>query len=432
MLVPGGWRTAIAVVLMVLSLAGTASSAGNSGVTIQIGHRWDAANKFHMGLQQAADIFVNTYPNTTVEVAPGWTEDKYKVAVAVGEAPDAYVLWDAPTWGEGGYIQPLDTLNAKYGVKREGFIPAVWDMSVWRGSVYALQLQTDPNFGLVWNKRLFAEVGLDPERAPRTVQEFDQYFKRLTEFASDGTATRIGMVPWTLTGGNANTVFTWGWLFGGEWYDYNAGRATAHEPGNIKALEYLTEYWERYEPARAALSQGLATGMNRFTSGREVMQLMTPSNTFLTMKSNPDMSIGLARMFNNPEAGVENATWVGGWGIGLTSGTKVAEAAYQFMRFITSGSAGVAAFCEAGQWMPGSIGTPYFRNLGRDPQWRVFAETIVNATKYRPAIPALGLYTTRLGQLFPQVLRRQVTPGGAMEELSRQIDAEMAEKYGVF
>lgn len=421
------WRIVVVALIVVLSVIGTASAASQKTV-IHIGHKWDEAYKFHLALVAAAQAFEARNPNISVEINPGWTDDKYKIAVATGDAPDAQVLFDAPTWAFGGYIQPLDPFLAKYNIQRKDFVPAAWDQSLWQKKLYALRLQVDPNFGFVWNKSIFGEVGLNPDAPPKTVADFDVYFKRLTLFSSDGKPLRLGMTPWVLTGGNANTVYTWGWLFGGEWWDYQNNKATAHHPGNIKALDYLTDYFERYADAYTTLGQGIPSGLSRFTSGREAMALMTPSNANLTRQANPDMSIGVSKMFNNPQAGVENATWIGGWDIALTAGTKQADAAFQFIQFVTCDPVGVAAFSEVGAWMPSNIKTPYFRKLGSDPQWQVYTDTVVNAVKYRPAVPVLGTYSNQLSALFPKIIRRQVTPSAAMEQLSKQLDAEFAEQ----
>ena len=91
-------------------------------------------------------------------------------------------------------------------------MPAAWDQNVWNGTLYALPIQIDPNFGLVWNKTLFAEVGLD-RVPPQTVQEFDEYFRILTKIGPDGIATSIGMVNWSAAGGHHNTIYTVGLAF---------------------------------------------------------------------------------------------------------------------------------------------------------------------------------------------------------------------------
>lgn len=397
--------------------------------TIRIGHKWDESHGFHIALSKAADLFEARYPDISVEIAAGWPDEKYKLAVATGDAPDVQMLTDIPTWGANGFIQPIDALMAKYSLKPQDFIPSVLNQNMWRGKLYALRPQVDANFGLVWNRTIFAESGLNPDVAPKTVREFDAYFKRLTQFNADGTAMRLGMTPWVLSGGNSNTVFTWGWLFGGDWWDYTTNKATAHHPGNVKALEYLTEYWQKYNDAFTYLGKGLPTGLSRFTAGREAMAFMTPGNYNQTRERLPDLDIAVTRMINNPEAGVENATWIGGWDLAITAGSKNPDAAFQFIKFITSDPDGVSTFCEYGSWMPSNIKVPYFRKLGSLPQWKVYTDTVVSAVKYRPAVPVFGSYNAQLGTLFPKIIRKEMTAQSAMEDLSKQIDAEMAEKY---
>lgn len=80
------------------------------------------------------------------------------------------------------------------------------------GKVYAVTVQVDPNFPLVWE---------------------------------GGMTTHLGAVPWDVYGG-ANTIFTWGWTFGGEFYDEENWKVTAAHLGNTEALEWIRGYYERY------------------------------------------------------------------------------------------------------------------------------------------------------------------------------------------
>ena len=56
----------------------------------------------------------------------------------------------------------------------------------------------------------------------------------LTRFEGD-RLVRIGLVPWGVYG-RANSLFTWGWAFGGEFYDAAQGRVTATDPDVVRAL----------------------------------------------------------------------------------------------------------------------------------------------------------------------------------------------------
>ena len=69
---------------------------------------------------------------------------------------------------------------------------------------------------------------------------------------------RIGIIPW-VQAGNANATFTWGWAFGGSFYDPKTQKVTADNPGVVKAMEWMTSYAKKFDVTRVnAFSQVLA------------------------------------------------------------------------------------------------------------------------------------------------------------------------------
>src|SRR5205823_4634845 len=118
------------------------------------------------------------------------------------------------------------------------------------GKTYALPWGADPNFAFVWNKALFREVGLDPERPPRTLDELRQYARKLTKIDAQGHIVRLGFVPWEYEFPNA--MFTFGYAFGGEFYQEPGpgqmiGKVTANDPHIIAALTWLADYGKEYD-----------------------------------------------------------------------------------------------------------------------------------------------------------------------------------------
>ncbi len=81
----------------------------------------------------------------------------------------------------------------------------------------AVTFSADANFGFFWNKQVFKAAGLDPEQPPKTLDELTQINSRLNK-SSGGAIERMGILPWTAYG-SANAIFTWGWIFGGEFFD---------------------------------------------------------------------------------------------------------------------------------------------------------------------------------------------------------------------
>ncbi|HHT27899.1 MAG TPA: hypothetical protein GXZ82_11715, partial [Firmicutes bacterium] len=57
-------------------------------------------------------------------------------------------------------------------------------------------------------------------------------------------------------------------------------------------------------------------------------------------------------------------------------------------------------------------------------------EIAVSTVRYRPAIPVLESYQQQLGAVLPRILSRQVSAQAALEDLSKIVDATIAERYG--
>lgn len=85
------------------------------------------------------------------------------------------------------YIDDLDT---------EDFFPNAWEVGFVDGHRYSIPLDMVP-IVLYWNKKLFREAGLDPERPPANRREFVDYAKRLTRDTNgDGAIDTWGtMLP---------------------------------------------------------------------------------------------------------------------------------------------------------------------------------------------------------------------------------------------
>ncbi|HHT25893.1 MAG TPA: extracellular solute-binding protein [Firmicutes bacterium] len=411
----------LAVVVMLAGLA--------AGSTVRIAERWgdSPTNGCVLGLLPAIKGFEEKYPDIHVEIVYGVTEDKAKLSIAAGEQPDIYVVWPAVSWGADGLLQPLDKYIEQSGVKRDTFVPAAWDQNLWDGKIWALPMKIDPNFALAWNRAKFAEVGLPPTKGPTTVKEFDLYFNRLTMYNSDGSPRQIGIVPWTVYG-NANTIFTWGWIFGGDFYDIATGRVTAHHERNVKALEYLKDYWTRYNDMYMSLGQGLPSGQNRFLAGRQAMSFYVTGDYFLHKQRFRDFEFGFGPMPIDPESGVTNPAWIGGWSVGILTGAKNPDDAWKFIHYITADPEGASLFSQGSGWITANIKAPAFRNLGRDADWKVWTDIAITTERYRPAIPALSFYNTQLEKLLGPALNGSVTPRAGLEEVSRLVELEM-QKY---
>ncbi|MBV9228636.1 MAG: extracellular solute-binding protein, partial [Chloroflexi bacterium] len=144
---------------------------------------------------------------------------KLFTAIAVDTAPDIANLtpFSTPQWAELGIMSDLTPYLQRDGLTAETFFPVAWHDMNYKGKVWQVQWDADANFPFFWNKDIFEKVGLDPERPPQTIEEVDEYSRKIN-LTQGGSVVRIGMVPWGPYG-FSNAMFTWGWAFGGDFYD---------------------------------------------------------------------------------------------------------------------------------------------------------------------------------------------------------------------
>ena len=159
-------------------------------------------------LQQVVARFNASQERIKVTVfATSQIDRKTIIATAGGDPPDIAGLWqnNVRTFADAGALLPLEDF-----IRRDGETPEQWlkryypvyaRMCQHAGRVYGV-ISTPAVVALHWNKAHFREAGLDPERPPRTLEELDDFSRRLTrtDAATGGVAAggffaaRAGMV----------------------------------------------------------------------------------------------------------------------------------------------------------------------------------------------------------------------------------------------
>lgn len=131
---------------------------------------------------------------------------------------------------------------------------------------------------------------------------------------------RLGLIPWGVYG-YANSLFTWGWAFGGEFYDEEHQKITANDPRIVQALEWMCKYAQQYGFEQVVTLQSTFGNaqQNPFIVGKQVMQLMHLSGIADLDQYAPSLEYGMA-----PIPGLQgadgSAAWVGGWTLSIPSG----------------------------------------------------------------------------------------------------------------
>lgn len=219
---------------------------------------------------------------------------KTMIAVAGGDPPDLVGLYsfNVPPYAEAGALVPLDELAPRHGVRLEQYSPGVRPVMQHGGRWWAC-VNTCGSVALYYNKALFREVGLDPERPPRTIAELDECHRRLLRENGE-RIERVGFLH--------REPGWWSWLwgnhFGASVFDPASERATVDAPGNIAAYEWMQSYARELGVERVIkLQDGFGnyfTPENPFLTGKVGMIVQGPWLANLAKAFKPDLDYGVA------------------------------------------------------------------------------------------------------------------------------------------
>jgi multiple sugar transport system substrate-binding protein len=293
-------------------------------------------------LEKQANLLVDAYNEShenQVELTVVPNDDyvaKVGAAAGSGGLPDLFAadIVYVPNWVEQGLFQDIsaqiDGLDFKDEINKghlaagtsddkEHVLPFVLDLSM-----------------LFWNKELFAEAGLDPEKAPANLEEYAEAAKAVQALGKDG-------VYGTATGLNCGgcLVFTW---FPSIWAD---GEEVMTEDGRESLLNsdtakemYSTwnDLWESGAVLPSSQDEAGPTWTAAFTEGN-VGLMFYPA----TLLSSTPFDVGVAGI-PGPEGGA--STFVGGDGIGISKDSDKAAQAWNFLSWMMSEDAQVEVLAK--------------------------------------------------------------------------------------
>ncbi len=196
----------------------------------------------------------NGFPNATVkaEIASfeGY-EQKYLSAFASGKGPDIFVGM-APAWGMDGGLNPVAVLLPQdlaklYDSKLAPFL-ASW--GTYKGKRYGFAVEGLMQM-LYINTDHFKEAGLDPNKAPRTSEEFVEAAQKLTKRDASGKIIRSGYHPRYLGQGLgvADKFLPIVHIFGGRMLSEDMKKADGYinSPNSIAAFQFYYDLVYKYK-----------------------------------------------------------------------------------------------------------------------------------------------------------------------------------------
>ncbi len=195
--------------------------------------------------------FEKKYPNIKVRVVHGgWGElmKKAPIYLATGGKGLPDVFFADARRGVQDILAGVRIPLTKYVDKElldmmpPGFLER---RGMWKGDIY--QIPVEPcGYVIYYHKDLFEEAGLDPERPPKTWDEFREYAVKITE---NTEAAGFGM-PMDMGGDPVNIPNFFGSVYytlSEQRYTDENGKALFNGPEGVKALKYIQDLHRKYK-----------------------------------------------------------------------------------------------------------------------------------------------------------------------------------------
>ncbi len=313
------------------------------------------ADVFREFERQNPDIHVQT-----LMMGSGGMNPQKLMTAIVGKVPPDVVYQDRFTladWAARGAFEPLDPLIARDQGRdprtptADQYYPETWDEASYKGKVYGIPWMADDRI-FVWNRALFREkaralrsAGLDPDRAPRTWSELLAYSRVLTEKNPDGTLKRAGFIP----------------NFGNAWFAMYAtlndarllspdGKAcTLDSSAAREALEFMKKCYDVLGGAENAdryQSTFRGEGNDAFFTGQVAMKIDGDWALGGIARYAPRLDFGSGpppvpddrfhRRGRFQDVASVWTSWTGGYAYCIPHGARHQEAAWKFIKWVTS------------------------------------------------------------------------------------------------
>lgn len=216
---------------------------------------------------------------------------KYATAAAGGSAPDFLSLDLIFTAAFADAGQLVDLTDIVKGLPYyEHLSPAHLAMGSRDGRIYGTPMSADASV-LLWNKDLYKQAGLDPEKGPTNWAEISDQVAKVSALGSD---THGFYFSGACGGCNAFTFMPLVWANGGEFFLDGGTRASLNTPEMRDAVDLYRDLWAKgYMPESAETDNG-SNFFGGFANGNVGISILGSFAIGALATNNPDLDYGVA------------------------------------------------------------------------------------------------------------------------------------------
>lgn len=316
---------------------------------------------------------------------------KLITAIQSNTAPDI-------SWLHSDFLEDLVGANAIY--KIDDFIkndstfdkstldkiyPSLIPLASWRGTLYSLPMEAT-NLALLYNKQMFRDAGLDPNRPPKTWDELYEYSKKLTfDKDGDGKFDQVGMfLPIFPAAGPLSGWMVWQfypylWQAGGYIVDSEQKEVLYNAEEGIQALSLWKKIYDELKLRSFTTDFDVA-----FASKHLAMAMDGPWNLPRYKDLLKDIDWAFAPL---PAGPVKEATVVGGEYLAIFKQSSHPKESWEFLKWIIKSENQAFWAMESG-YLPireDAKDIPEFKKyLDENPNFKVFVDQMSIGLANRP------------------------------------------------
>ncbi len=335
--------------------------------------------------------------------------DKVIISIAADNAPDVCELgtdW-VPQFSSTGVLRDLTESVAPI---RDQYL--LWDPATFRDRVYGVPWLAGTRI-LFYNRALFAQAGLNPDRPPTTWEELRQAAQAVDALGPDiygiGLHVAEPYAPW-------QEFLPFVWSNGGQILDDSWQRCLLDQPPVQEALAF----YRSLKPF--ALVERQAQVNQLFAEGRLGIQISGSWNFSLIPRMNPTLNYGVG-LLPRPAAGRGTpASFAGGEILVLLKNSKHPEEALKLILFLVGEEQAMAIVEAQRNIVPtakSAIQHPYYRS---HPEQRLVFEQVQYAVA-PPAHPGWVRMQERITRMVEEVILNGADPDAQLKETTAAINS---------
>jgi multiple sugar transport system substrate-binding protein len=407
------------------------NSPTDSRVALRIAN-WGGADdesEFASTQRKLYEEFERENPDIKVVIegipGPGEYVPKMILSHNAGVSPDVATL-DASSSAlfiNSGMLQDLTPFIAKDSTfKLTDFYPNIVDIARRGKALYAIPNDFTPMV-MYYNRRLFDEAKVPYPKAGWTFEEFRATAKKLTNKDQYGFVFANWFPGWIM----------WLWNNGGDVFTPDLARASGalDSDKNVQTVQFLREMIE-VDKSAPTLSQAAAMGVDPFANGQAAMTvsghwaMVGYSAAPKGSDGKPKITLADLGVVPLPSTGSKSETVMYESGYAITKRAKHPEAAWKFIKFMTSRESRLA-LNKTGIAVDARKDVSQVR--AKDPLEAMFLPIIPTCRPpYGTRIEGFEMVETQAQNAMDSVLKGGRDPKAALQSAAKRIDMELAKR----